>query len=224
MIDLDYRDIEPDSLLYRHMMKFMTASLDRIEPRNYHRIYSQYLPAWKKSTFHMIEIGMYKGTSWHCWGRYFQKADITGVEVKAEFMPRYKSFYRNNPNFKNRMHMKICNSTDREAVRESFPLDKWKDKCQFIIDDGSHFASHQIATWHNFKHYLAPGGIYFIEDINELHEGADDIWEMLEREEKNGWAIKRWKHFMDYEGLTTTNKERGRGPVPEWMVVLEKPL
>ena len=48
-----------------------------------------------------------------------------------------------------------------------------------IIDDGSHYLSHQIKTWELFKDRLNPGGILVIEDI--APEAYDYFFKLAEK-------------------------------------------
>ena len=46
-------------------------------------------------------------------------------------------------------------------------LQKFKNiKFDLIIDDGSHYPSHQLTTFKKLYKNIAPGGLYIIEDLD----------------------------------------------------------
>ena len=221
MIDIEYRKDEYDSLLMRYMMKFSTGSLDRIEPRQYVKTYSKYFPQLKDKNFNFLEIGMHKGTSWHMWSMYFGEAQIYGIDISNQFQHRYKAIYNNHSRaYKERVHYFIMDSTNYKQTDDIMPLSRFGGFFDVIIDDGDHTAVSQVATYHNFKDRLKPGGLYFIEDINDKSGSVKPLWDMLEDVEAQGHKVYRYTHTMDYEtGLTTDN--RGGGFKEEYMVVIE---
>ena len=114
----------------------------------------------------------------------------------------------------------IFDSTSYRQTNDMLPLSRFGEFFDVIIDDGDHTAVSQVATYHNFKERLKPGGLYFIEDINDKGGSIKPLWDMLEDLEAEGHKVYRYTHTMDYDtGLTTDRK--GLGFLEEYMVAIE---
>ncbi|MEV4608678.1 class I SAM-dependent methyltransferase [Neorhizobium sp. LMR1-1-1.1] len=104
----------------------------------------------------ILEIGVYRGASLRLWSRFFGPGStIVGIDLNPACS---KS---NNPDFN--IHVEIGDQSDpdflRMVVEKYGPFD-------LIIDDGSHVASHQIASFNElFMPGLKDNGIYFVEDL-----------------------------------------------------------
>ena len=132
----------------------------------YTRVYEHYLSGMKKDRFTLFEIGLLRrdiqarspkgpfhdAPSLRMWADYFPNAQVHGFDIQ---------------NFSSaeggRITITRGDQSDRGALgtavaRNLYPL-------RVIVDDGSH-ASHdqQVSLSFLFRH-LAPGGLYFIEDL-----------------------------------------------------------
>ena len=132
----------------------------------YTRIYEHYLQPLKHERFTLLEIGLLRrdiqarraegpfddAPSLRMWADYFPEAEVHGFDLK---------------DFSSVEHGRIIvtrgDQSDRTALaaavaKNAYPL-------RVIIDDGSHASHHQqIAFGFLFRH-LAPGGLYFVEDL-----------------------------------------------------------
>ena len=110
----------------------------------------------------VLEIGVNKGASLELWKRYFgASARLVGVDILPE-CAQYEDPSRN-------IHVRIGSQDDpdflQKLVAEFGPFD-------IIIDDGSHIASEQIASFNTlFLSGLRNGGVYLIEDIESAYWG-----------------------------------------------------
>jgi hypothetical protein len=99
----------------------------------------------------ILEIGVLSGASLAAWVDYFPKAEVIGVDTFQRIPPDQVSIL---------MHPRVswfkCDST--QVVPDIEPVN-------FIIDDGSHKAVEQVATFHKYQPLLKEGGRYFIEDV-----------------------------------------------------------
>jgi hypothetical protein len=85
------------------------------------------------------------------WEEYFPNAQIIGMDINKQCLfseGRIRCVYGNQGNI---------DSLLKAVLGYTFDL---------IIDDGSHLAHHQIDSASVLLPYVAPGGIYVIEDID----------------------------------------------------------
>ena len=100
----------------------------------------------------MLEIGIYEGASLRMWRDYFPEADIYGLDNQVEFLindGKIKSLY--------------CDAGDPDSIQKT--MARIGAGLNLIIDDGSHKPADQITAANALVPYLAPGGIYVIEDV-----------------------------------------------------------
>ncbi len=112
----------------------------------------------------VFEFGIKLGASLRMWRDFFPKAQIFGFDKKNYTLiteERITSYLGNQNNEKD-----IENSG--KLASSIAPLD-------FIIDDGSHHWKTQLQTAQKMLQFLAPKGIYVIEDIKNLeHTNIED--------------------------------------------------
>jgi hypothetical protein len=90
------------------------------------------------------------GASLRAWRDFFQNGEIHGVDVAPDCLfsePRITTH--------------LCDSTDPAACSA------WAQRRSFdvVIDDGSHWGEHQLATLRNLWPSVKLGGYYVIEDV-----------------------------------------------------------
>ena len=104
----------------------------------------------------LLEIGILDGGSLKMWKDYFPNGNIIGLDIdpdKMKFQSERISIYigsQNDENILNRIKKENPNGFD------------------IVIDDGSHNPEHQFESYRHFKSHLAKGGIYVIEDIQNI--------------------------------------------------------
>ncbi len=131
---------------------------------DYLPIYERHLSRYRATDYTMLEIGVFKGGSLEMWRKYFgPDATLCGIDIDpkcAELVDPPKIARigsQDDPGFL------------AEVVREIGPPD-------VILDDGSHFAAHQMASIKALWPHLKTGGLYIIEDTHtsywESHGGG----------------------------------------------------
>lgn len=133
---------------------------DRGGWRGYDRVYSHYLSQSKDKPLDICEIGVHSGYGLLSWARYFKNANITGIELKYDFLKLYQKILKDHEEY-TRVNIKFFNSTDNAAW--DYHMDGMFD---VIIDDGSHLPMDQLNTFKNSFRFLRKNGYYFIEDIS----------------------------------------------------------
>lgn len=113
----------------------------------------------------ILEIGVYRGASLMLWHHFFgEGAHVVGIDIN----PVCTGFNRPEDN----IFVEIGDQSDpaflQSVIDKHGPFD-------LIIDDGSHIASHQIASFNGlFDKGLKDDGIYFVEDLECMHWGHTD--------------------------------------------------
>lgn len=112
-----------------------------------------YLLDKKEEDLHILEVGTYHGGSMKCWMEIFPRAHFYGIDWDFDIMDLA---VRTDT----RLKLLKCNQADPQ-VKTAF------EGVQFdlIIDDASHMARDQIATFNMLKDRMASTGKYIIEDI-----------------------------------------------------------
>jgi hypothetical protein len=103
----------------------------------------------------VLEVGICKGESVRMWDDYFVDSTIIGVDIEVSGLVDI-------------INAKYYNIIIADATKPSF-LDKINNhKFDVIIDDGSHRLEDQIKTFFLLKDSVKAGGIYIIEDIQDI--------------------------------------------------------
>ena len=128
---------------------------DKNTTHSYIEVYTDLLEKYRK-TGNILEIGAAHGNSMRMWREYFTNGIVAGIDniVEENIKPLL-----DDPKYKIVIH---------DATHDSI-LDYFKDiKFDVIIDDGSHKIHHQLKTFDMFKNHMNPGGVYIIEDIEDI--------------------------------------------------------
>ena len=181
---------------------------------HYLDIYERHFATYRNTPVKMLEIGVSKGGSLEMWREYFGAgARIFGIDINPEC-----AACATPPN-----QVRIGSQDDprflRSVVNELGVPD-------IILDDGSHIAKHQSASFDVLFPLLREGGLYVIEDMHTSYwpvpfEGGY---------RHKGTAIERVKDMIDDMHAWYHNKSTST-PAKEWigaihvydsMVVIEK--
>jgi cephalosporin hydroxylase len=143
---------------------------------HYLGIYDRHLSKLRGSEIKFLEIGVSHGGSLQIWSKYFgPSAKIFGID----FDKRFEGF-GNPPS----INIRIGSQTDatflRSVVREMGGVD-------VVLDDGSHYASHQRASFEVLFPLLSAKGLYIVEDLHT------NYWR---GEYEGGW--RRRSTFVEY--------------------------
>lgn len=132
---------------------------DKGTAHSYIETYEMLFRDIREKELKILEIGVLYGSSVKMWQDYFPNSIIYGIDV-LEICKKYED---------ERIKIDIVDSTNPEKIKEVF-----KDlKFNIIIDDGHHDFDMQEKTFNTIFEYLEDGGIYIIEDIQNIDSTAD---------------------------------------------------
>lgn len=135
---------------------------DKNTNHSYGDLYQERFDPLRTSAKHVLEIGVFSGASTLVWAEFFENAHIDGVDITLE---RVK--FGNDNSRISYYEMDGTVASTAEALCAD------GKRYDLIIDDGSHFPDHQVKSLDVFAPYLADGGLYVIEDIDERY--ADTV-------------------------------------------------
>lgn len=158
-----------------------TRSPSVIKWLHYLPLYERYFGPFRGRPVRMLEIGILNGGSIGLWRKYFgPDATIFGIDINPECAERVHA-----PN-----QARIGSQADPEFLRRTVAEMGGVD---IILDDGSHVASHQRASFQALFPLLAEGGLYVIEDLHTAY--WPDMFEGGYR--RPGTAIEEAKKLID---------------------------
>lgn len=129
---------------------------------HYLRFYEQIFAVHRGQPVRMLEIGVQYGGSLDLWRKYFgPRATLFGIDIDPECATRVEA-----PN-----QVRIGSQADPEFLKSVVDEMGGVD---IVLDDGSHVASHQVASFRALWPRLSYGGVYVIED---LHTSYWPEWE-----------------------------------------------
>lgn len=117
---------------------------------NYLNKYEFFLNRWKDADINILELGVFEGSSLKMWGTYFSNAIVYGIDIMAKCV-RYEGENRKV------LIRDLSDENELDALGDIRPA--------IIIDDASHFWSHQIKALYHLLPRLQNGGIYILEDL-----------------------------------------------------------
>lgn len=128
---------------------------------HYFDCYERHFARFRNTPVRMLEIGVSQGGSLQVWRDYFgPDAIIFGIDINPDCRERVE-----HPN-----QVRIGSQDDPELLRA---IVKDMGGLDIVLDDGSHFAHHQRASFKTLFPLLGYGGTYAIEDIHTAYWPGD---------------------------------------------------
>jgi predicted O-methyltransferase YrrM len=171
---------------------------------NYTSICHEYTPVYwdllherRDEKLNVLEIGINAGCSLRMWEAFLPKAMIYAVDIDQNYV--------DNVNAWGDPHIRATRADQNSEISLLTALYRFvPSSYDLIVDDGSHEPAHQITSLVHLLPFLAPDGLYVIEDI---HPG---------------------QHFAIAERVphdfrpSLIRCEPGRGTGDEWLMVIER--
>lgn len=163
---------------------------------HYLDFYQKQLPD-REFSGRLLEIGVMDGYSMKMWREYYPNAEIVGIDIKD------MSFMHNTDwQVPDSVQLIQIDGTD---PKQTGPLGMF----DIIIDDGSHYMSHQQKSFkHLYYNQLNKGGVYIIEDlwtsyIDFYQDAKITTLAFLKQLEKKGMKMTYFKHKHTGKGIAT---------------------
>jgi len=136
---------------------------DKSTIHSYIEPYSKLFAPYRETAKNILEIGLFSGQSLRMWEEYFE-GKVYGIDCSDQPLDGMQDL---RPMIAEGTHnIIIMDGTSQTDIEKNF-----KDVMfDVIIDDGSHQLVHQLESYKHFKSHLNKGGIYIIEDIQNLDE------------------------------------------------------
>jgi cephalosporin hydroxylase len=134
--------------------------------------YAELLEPYRENG-NILEIGIFYGHSIKMWREYFINGKVVGVDIIAR---EGVDALINDSKYK----IIISDATQPQFIQELGDL-----KFDVIIDDGSHYIEHQVATFNMLKDFVNPNGLYIIEDVQNIEQEKS----ILEKLHNNSYII-----------------------------------
>ena len=107
---------------------------------------------WDMPVRRVLEVGILHGASLRMWRDYFPAAEIFGLEINPEVLFQEE-----------RICTVPCDATRQAQTHRAAAM--LGGDFDLIIDDASHEPFDQLKVFENLYEFLAPTGLYVIEDV-----------------------------------------------------------
>lgn len=135
---------------------------DKGSVHSYIELYDWILEPYRESAKNILEIGLMSGESLRMWDEYFS-GDVYGMDCDIRPHGGLADLTETIG-----LGYKVCIG-DAESEKE---VEKYFNGMKFdvIIEDAGHHVPQQLKIYSVFKKYLNEGGIYIIEDIQNIDD------------------------------------------------------
>lgn len=147
---------------------------DKGDVHSYVEVYEQLLAPHRRPGVRFLEIGLFHGASLRMFEEYFAVPPMplprgssfpAAVGIDCSDRP-HDGMADLRPMIATGGHdIRLLNAADPQEVYARFINDPSFD---VIIEDAGHAVADQLAIYANFRNRVAPGGLYIIEDIENI--------------------------------------------------------
>lgn len=163
---------------------------------NFVEIYESLFEHKRQEPLKLLEIGVYLCRSHNMWLDYFPNATVYGIE-KEEMFTQYS---------RDRL---IIHRIDQGNKDQLLAYAEEHGPWDIIIDDGSHFVSHQKLALQVLWPFVKPGGYQFVEDTHSSYWGKfmDSDETLMQYVLKLTDHICRVPHYKGYYSSYSVRKQ-----------------
>jgi hypothetical protein len=127
---------------------------DKVSVHKYNNMYDVELSSFIGKEIRFLEIGVCSGWSLDGWRKFFgDKAKITGLDISTDWVVFDEE------------EILVCDATDPISLKILEGRGEW----DIVVDDGSHKLEDQIKTFELLWPKVASGGVFVIEDIQNMN-------------------------------------------------------
>jgi 23S rRNA U2552 (ribose-2'-O)-methylase RlmE/FtsJ len=137
---------------------FTLHGSDKDTAHSYGPVYASLFAPVRHRVTAVLEIGVQWGPSLKAWRDYFGPGTrVVGVDISAD------------PGEIEGVVQFRADSTDKERLDAVLGAETF----DVVVDDGSHYGPHQLATWENLWPRVRPGGVYVVEDVQHFETALE---------------------------------------------------
>lgn len=137
------------------------AFSDKGSVHSYIEAYEELLAPYRGAA-RVLEVGLFHGHSLRMWEEFFSAAEVHGVDLCDQ---PHGGLADLRPMIAEGTHrIALLDAADPAQIEATFAGRVF----DVIIEDANHSVRDQLAIYTNLKPHLAPGGIYIIEDIENI--------------------------------------------------------
>lgn len=154
---------------------------DKGSVHSYIDIYDQLLAPYRETAKSILEIGLMSGESLRMWADYFP-GNVYGID--CDLKP-HGGLADLTQAIADGMNIVIGDATNEADIRRFFAGMKF----DVIIEDAGHSFDQQKEIYKVLKPYISKGGIYIIEDVQDIDTTKDyfqTIGEVIDLRNKKG--------------------------------------
>ncbi len=172
---------------------------DKATVHTYIEVYEEILKPYRSTAKNILEIGLFSGQSLRMWEQYFT-GKVYGIDCSDQ---PHGGLQDLRPMIAEGTHnIIIMDGTSEDDIEKNFR----EIMFDVIIDDGSHQLSHQLDSYKHLKSHLAKGGIYIIEDIQDINRDRT-VFENIDIE-KNITILDRRSIKKRYDDVLIIIKDK----------------
>lgn len=152
---------------------------DKGSVHSYVSVYEKLFEQYRESNNPILEIGLFNGHSLRMWEQYFFHGnECYGID--SDEQPHAGMADLRPMIIENIHNIYILDAENKEEVEKTFHR-----FCEFdiILEDAAHSPMQQISIYNNFKKYLLKGGVYIIEDIQDI-DATKELFENIDPEKE----------------------------------------
>jgi hypothetical protein len=144
-----------EDIIKKYSAEHTYYGTDKNTCHSYVATYESVFSPFRDKHITLTEIGVSGGYSIQTWLEYFPNAIINAIDINWHTC--------NFNDWGSRVNKIHCDATTKDVLNFVTSTD-------IIVDDGSHYPEHQIASFDLLYPILNVGGVYVIEDIIDLEK------------------------------------------------------
>lgn len=134
---------------------------DKGDVHSYLEVYEEVLRPYRHTAKNVLEIGLMSGESLRMWTEYFENATVYGMDCTIKPIDGLADL---TAVIAEGYNVKIGDASNPAEIEKYFSGIKF----DVVIEDANHDLEQQLKIYSILKHYLNPGAIYIIEDIQDI--------------------------------------------------------
>ena len=159
---------------------------DRMNHQDYAPYYAQALPKHVKQ---IVEMGIFQGHGLAMWSVLYPESDIIGLDIDPDRYLKHKAVLESQGAFPNGDPKVLC--------FDELSPDSWKEVALHLepesvdvwVDDAIHRTGVIIKAWNHARKYIRRGGVYIIEDNDEIPKIMREDYDR-----SDVWEVHTWPH------------------------------